>query len=74
MILLIPASSQANDVHRARGSARTTQAAEGPFDVFDASLAGHRHCKRGFERRYSHRVCRETISFFGVEGLLKLCD
>jgi hypothetical protein len=55
VILLMPVVCQANDVHRARPSARTTQVAERPFNVFDAGLTGHRHCKCGFERRYSHR-------------------
>lgn len=55
VILLIPVVCQANDVHRARPSARTTQVAERPFDVFDAGLTGHRHCKCGFKCRYSHR-------------------
>lgn len=54
VILLIPVFCQANDVHRAQSSARTTQVAERPFDVFDAGLAGHRHCKCGFKCWHSH--------------------
>jgi hypothetical protein len=60
VILLIPTFCQANDVHRVRPSARTTQAAERPFNVLDAGFAGHGHRKCGFKRRHSH--CEPCVS------------
>lgn len=57
---MIPTFCQANDVHRVRPSARTTQAAERPFNVLDAGLAGHGHRKCGFKRRHSH--CEPCVS------------
>lgn len=74
VILLIPAFCQANDVHRARPRARTTQIAERPFDVFDAGLTGHGHCESGFERRHSHRDIRVSARDLVYEVCIKLRD
>lgn len=74
VILLIPVVCQANDVHWARPSARTTQVAEGPFDVFDAGLASHRHCKSSLESWYSHRKGREFDQIKVYRRSLELRD